>query len=151
MSSGLPIFADPLRMKQRTEAVNGPTRGVVAVLRDDEKYLMIRRAEGEVAPGWWCFPGGAIEDGETEEQALVREVREEVGLDVRPIERIWTWNRDDGLLVLTWWRSELLGGVLLPNPDEVAEARWMTPSQIESLPKVLASNREFLRLHQRNP
>ncbi len=50
-------------------------------------------------------------------------------------------------LVLTWWRTELLGGVLLPNPDEVAEAHWMTPSQIESLPTVLASNRKFLRLH----
>ena len=119
---------------------------MVAVLQDGDKYLMIRRAEGEVAPGWWCFPGGAIEDGETEEQALVREVREEVGLDVRPIERIWTWNRDDGLLVLTWWRTELLGGGLRPNSDEVAEAHWMTSSQIESLPKVLASNREFLRL-----
>jgi len=127
-----------------------PTRGVVAVLQDDDKYLMICRAAGETAPGWWCFPGGAIEDGETEEQALVREVREEVGLDVRPIERIWTWTRDDGLLILTWWRSELLGGVLTPDPAEVAEAHWMTPSQIESLSKVLASNREFLRTRHRN-
>ena len=81
---------------------------------------------------------------------MVREVREEVGLDIRPLERIWTWNRDDGLLVLSWWRSELLGGVLAPDPEEVAEAHWMTPSQIESLPKVLASNREFLRLRHRN-
>ena len=133
-------------MDRRPDKSDLPTRGVVAVLQDGDSYLMIRRAAGETAPGWWCFPGGAIEDGETEEQALVREVREEVGLDVRPTERIWTWNRDDGLLVLTWWRTEMLGGVLTPNPDEVAEAHWMTPAQIDALPKVLASNREFLRL-----
>ena len=137
-------------MNQLPEQSDPPTRGVVAVLQDGDKYLMIRRAEGETAPGWWCFPGGAIEDGETEEQALVREVREEVGLDVRPIERIWTWTRDDSRLVLSWWRSELLGGVLTPDPAEVAEAHWMTPSQIESLSKVLASNREFLRTRHRN-
>ena len=124
-----------------------PQRGVVAVLQEADKLLMIRRAKGDVAPGWWCFPGGAIEDGETEADALVREVHEEVGLTVRPIKRIWTWQREDGQLILSWWQSRLTGGVLRPNPSEVAVARWMTVAQIGALEFLLPGNREFLRLH----
>jgi 8-oxo-dGTP pyrophosphatase MutT (NUDIX family) len=48
-------------------------RGVVAVVLRDERFLVIRRAAGVVAPGAFCFPGGGVEGDESETQALVRE------------------------------------------------------------------------------
>jgi 8-oxo-dGTP pyrophosphatase MutT (NUDIX family) len=104
----------------------------------------VRRAAGVISPGAWCFVGGAIELGENECDAVVREFREEVGGDVEPIERIWEWTRPDGLLHLAWWRARLTADDLVPNPREVAELRWCTATEIDSLENVLPSNRDFL-------
>ncbi len=64
-----------------------PVVGVGAVVVQDGRVLLIRRAK-EPLRGRWTLPGGTVELGETLEQALVREVREETGLDIRPRERI---------------------------------------------------------------
>lgn len=58
-----------------------PTLDVVAgiVWRDGE-YLAVQRPEGARMAGWWEFPGGKIEPGETRDDALVREFREELGV-----------------------------------------------------------------------
>lgn len=128
--------------------------GVVIVVRHDDTYLMIRRAEGILAAGAWCFVGGGIEPGETQAQAAVREFREEVGASIRPIRKIWEYTRPDGKLILHWWLGEFepdaathvsTPPTLRPNPAEVAETRWCTPAQIQELPNVLPSNLEFLQ------
>jgi A/G-specific adenine glycosylase len=56
---------------------------VVAVIRRSGRYLIGRRPTGGLLGGLWEFPGGKVKPGETHEQALVREVREETGLRVR--------------------------------------------------------------------
>lgn len=59
-------------------AADGPPvvrRGAVAIIVREARCLMIRRAEGIAVPGAYCFPGGGIEDGETEAQAVRRELR----------------------------------------------------------------------------
>jgi (d)CTP diphosphatase len=127
------------------------TLGIVVVVQRGGRFLTIRRAAGVVVPGAWCFVGGAIETGETEEQAVVREFREEVGGRVRPLHRVWEYVRPDGKLRLFWWRVELLDDELQANAAEVAELRWCTPEEIEALPGLLESNREFLRLIRRDP
>ncbi len=125
--------------------MSGPVvHGVVAVVARDGRYLVVRRASGVVAPGAWCFVGGAIEAGESEEQALVREFREEVGGLISPLRRIWEYFSPDGRLRLYWWSAELLDDDLRPNPAEVAELRWCTPAEMRALPDLLPSNREFL-------
>ncbi len=122
------------------------TFGVVVVVARGDRYLMIRRAAGVVAPGAWCFVGGAIELGESQEEAVRREFAEEVGGRVRPVRCIWEYRSPDDRLHLYWWESELLDDVLQPNPDEVAELRWCTTSEVAALPDLLPSNRTFLRL-----
>ncbi len=119
-------------------------RGVVAVLVREGRWLMIQRAEGIVAGGAWCFPGGAIQNGESAEAALVREIREEVGLVIEAGDQVWRWVRDDGGLMIDWWTAEIVGGGLRLNPAEVQRAEWMTVDAIRSLPKVLANNLEFI-------
>ena len=118
--------------------------GVVAVVHRDGRFLMIRRAEGVLLGGAWCFVGGTIEAGESQAEAVVREFREEVAGHIRAISKIWEYTRPDGLLVLHWWLVELERGSLRPNPAEVAELRWCRPDEIEALPNLLSSNREFL-------
>lgn len=62
---------------------------VAAVLMDRQgRYLLAQRPTGKVYAGYWEFPGGKVEVGETHHQALVREIREELGLDIT---RAYPW------------------------------------------------------------
>jgi 8-oxo-dGTP diphosphatase len=122
-----------------------PRRGVVAVIVDQDRLLVIRRSQHVVAPGAYCFPGGAIESGETETEALIREIQEELGVHIRPLRPLWQsvtpWN-----VHLTWWLAAVEAGcVWSPNPNEVESIHWHTPSEIQVLPGLLESNHEFLR------
>ena len=56
--------------------------GVLCYIRDSGRVLLQRKAEGRFGGGWWNAPGGKIADGESLEEATVREVREETGLTV---------------------------------------------------------------------
>jgi 8-oxo-dGTP diphosphatase len=118
--------------------------GVVVVVHRQGRYLVIQRAPGVIVPGAWCFVGGAIEPGETQPEAVVREFAEEVGGRVRPVRLLWEYTRPDGRLHLYWWLAELEGMQLEANPAEVSDMRWLTPDGIEALPEVLDSNRAFL-------
>ena len=69
-----------------------PLVGVGAVVVHDGRVLLIRRGK-EPLRGRWVVPGGTVELGETLEEALVREVREETGLVVRPREVVTVFDR----------------------------------------------------------
>lgn len=119
-------------------------RGVVAVILREERFLVIRRSQHVRAPGMHCFPGGAIEAGESEEQALSRELAEELELDAQPVRKIWEsvtpWN-----VALAWWQANIAAdAVPQPNPLEVEAYFWLAAEEIRLLPDLLASNQEFL-------
>lgn len=123
--------------------------GVVAVIARDGRWLMIRRAEKIKAAGFWCFPGGGIEPGEDPRAALVREIREEVGLEIVVGRQLWYWERPDGGLKLWWWQGWLVNEGQEPvcNPREVAEARWLSPAEIHELDPLIENNRTFCRAY----
>jgi len=123
---------------------NPRCRGVVAVIQESGKLLVIERSAHVVAPGAFCFPGGGILDGETEEQALVRELEEELSVTVDPVKRLWEsvtpWQVE-----LAWWQARLpAGAVVTPNPAEVAHATWLTPAEMLTFHGLLESNLSFL-------
>ncbi len=123
-------------------------RGVVAVIPRGDRLLVIRRSQHVKAPGTFCFPGGAIEQGETESAALCRELWEELGCEVIPRERLWesvtAWQ-----VALSWWLAELPTDALLaPNPAEVESIHWFTVDELRELPQLLSSNRAFLEYWQ---
>jgi 8-oxo-dGTP diphosphatase len=126
------------------ESIVPTRRGVVAVIPDGQRLLVIRRSRHVVAPLAICFPGGGIEAGETEPQALVRELDEELGSVVEPVRCLWrsvtAWRVE-----LAWWLARLAPPVeIKPNPAEVESIDWLTASQLLLVPELLASNRDFL-------
>jgi 8-oxo-dGTP diphosphatase len=116
---------------------------VVAVLVDAGRVLVIRRGPAVLNPGFWALPSGRVEPGESQPEAIVREAREELGLTVTPVAKVWECDTDDGVFRLHWWLAEVTGGVLTPDPGEVAEARWLPPGEFKRLDPTFAGDHEF--------
>jgi 8-oxo-dGTP pyrophosphatase MutT (NUDIX family) len=123
--------------------------GVVGVLVRDNRLLVIKRSQLVRAPGRYCFPGGGMEPGETEEQTLVREMQEELGVEVQPIRRlhrsVTPWRVD-----LRWWLSTVAAEAeLVPHPAEIESFGWYTVEELLKVAALLDSNRDFLAAWQR--
>ena len=116
---------------------------IVAVIRRGDRVLYIRRGPEASRSDHWAPLSGRVEAGERQEDTVVREVREEVGLEVRPLRKVWECLTDDGRYTLHWWTVEVLGGHLLLDPGEVAEARWLTVEEIHALEPTFEGDLEF--------
>lgn len=118
-------------------------RGAVAVIIEEGRWLAIRRSQLVSAPGAVCFPGGGIEQGEDESTAVARELREELGLTVRPVRRLWE-NVTPWGVHLAWWLTERADTEPpTPHLPEVAEFFWLTVDEMTAHPDLLTSNRAF--------
>jgi mutator protein MutT len=110
---------------------DGPVAAVGAVVLDGSQVLLIRRGQ-EPQKGAWSLPGGAVELGETLEEAVCREVLEETGLEVevvRLVELLDRISRDAAgqvmyHYVLADYQCRVTGGVLCPATD-AEQARWV--------------------------
>ena len=109
---------------------------VGAVIKDDRgRLLLIKRGHAPGA-GLWSLPGGRIEPGETDAEALVREMREETGLEIEAGQLIGTVRRpaqDGAVLDIRDYAATVTGGSLRPG-DDAADARWVDASELASLP-----------------
>ena len=74
--------------------------------------LVIRRGPLARLPGYWSPPSGRVEPGESQQQTVVREMQEEVGLRVRAVEKVWECETDDGTFLLHWWAVDVIAGEL---------------------------------------
>lgn len=113
----------------------------VALVRR-QRLLVACRAYPATLAGLWELPGGKVEAGETEPDAVVRECREELGVDVAPGRRIGpelpvAGEAGDGGaragsgLVVRAWTARLVRGE--PGPREHRELRWITAQQLPAL------------------
>ena len=110
---------------------------VAAALADgDGRVLLQRRAPGRAMAGLWEFPGGKVEPGERPEAALVRELAEELGIEVEiaaltPAAFASADNDGRHMLLLLYlcreWRGE-------PRPLDAAALAWVSPADMAALP-----------------
>lgn len=121
-------------------------RGVIGVLKKDGQYLMIRRAQGIAKAGCWCFPGGHIKRNEIAPEAIQRELKEELGINVSPLTRLGSIRITKPDYILAVWRVKHLSGTLKPATDEVAEYRWVLQTEIATLSPGLPSNLKVVEM-----
>ena len=120
-------------------------RAVVAILQQKNNVLVIQRSELVLAPGKICFPGGMVEPGETLEMALIREMREELNLDIQPLKQVWQNHSPWGVELFWWQVAHHPAQTITCNPQEVAWARWVSWQELRESTNLLATNIEFLQ------
>ena len=111
-------------------------RVVAAVIRDnseeEDKIFATARGYGEFK-GWWEFPGGKIEKGETPQEALVREIREELTATIKVNDLIYTIEYDYPDFHLSmdcFWAKVTEGRLVL---KEAEAAKWLTKKELDSV------------------
>ena len=101
---------------------------VAIVRRDDVLLIQRNRAPSE---GLWTLPGGRLEPGETAEQCAIRELKEEMGLDVFALRPVMVLrHRGFDLQV---FGTQAYDGEITPNPAEIRGWRWVRPEQLSRL------------------
>jgi len=121
-------------------------RVVAAVVFDGPRVLITQRPPGGALGLQWEFPGGKLEPGETPEHALVREVREELGVPATAHEVMSIHSHDyaHGVHVeITFVRCTLDSHEFTPS-HAIHAARWVLPADID-VAQVLEADRAFMR------
>ncbi|MFQ6018189.1 MAG: (deoxy)nucleoside triphosphate pyrophosphohydrolase [Kiloniellaceae bacterium] len=108
----------------------------VALVDVDGRVLLARRPGGKAMAGLWEFPGGKLRDGETPERALIRELREELGIDTRqsclaPI-AFASHAYDDFHLLMPLYVCRVWRGTLTPH--ERQDLAWVRPARLADYP-----------------
>lgn len=119
---------------------------VVALIHDGEDLLLIERAAADTYPGYWSAVTGAMEPGEDQQSACIREAREEVGLLVKPVRKVWESVTRRASFVLHWWQCELIGPrEVKADPTEVGAWRWVREHEVTTLSPMFSDARWFHR------
>ena len=108
----------------------------VALIDADGRVLLARRPEGKSMAGLWEFPGGKVEPGETPEAALMRELREELGIDIcvpclAPL-TFASHSYDDFHLLMPLYVLRKWDGIV--RPREGQETAWVRPKALRDYP-----------------
>lgn len=108
---------------------------VGAVVHDDVGRLLLVLRGQEPARGCWSIPGGRVEPGESARDAVIREVREETGLDVTPSDLVGQVERDapgGGVYVIEDFLCRAQGGVLVAG-DDADDAAWFDAAGLDAV------------------
>jgi 8-oxo-dGTP diphosphatase len=109
---------------------------VGAIINDRRGRLLLIKRGHEPDAGLWSLPGGRVEPGETDEQAVVREVSEETGLSVvcdRLVGSVMRPGLDGAIVDIRDYSVTVTGGELAAG-DDAADARWVSPADLARLP-----------------
>jgi 8-oxo-dGTP diphosphatase len=107
--------------------------GVFALIFNNEKQILLGHRRDI---DWWNLPGGGMESGETVDEALCREVREETGLEVKVQRLIGVYSKPQKQEVVLTFLCQVIGGTL-QSTEETRESRFFTPDALpgNTLPK----------------
>lgn len=115
----------------RAQEHGADVRVLAAVIRANGRYLLCRRPRHKRHGGYWEFPGGKLEAGETLLAAAQRELKEELGIEVTGVSEPLLSRRDEGSqFVIEFVAVDVQG---TPHPLEHEELRWVEPKEGKAL------------------
>lgn len=122
---------------------------VAALIWQDRKFLICQRPENKARALLWEFVGGKVEEGESKEEALIRECKEELNIVVSVGERFAevTHEYTDITVHLTLFKCTITDGK--PALIEHNDLKWITPDEIENF-EFCPADRVFLNLIRTN-
>ena len=115
---------------------------ITKVINDEVKFLLVKSNthKGKYQDCWYP-PGGHIEQGETEVQALARELKEELNLGTKPIRKLYEGVNDLGESI-SWWLTEIYGDLKLDS-NEIKDAGFFSKQEVLHLPLWPATRKFF--------
>lgn len=121
-----------------------PLLVTAAVIFDGERVLLTRRPDNKRHPGLWEFPGGKVDPGESPEEALCREIREELNADIQVVGifEVVYYRYDWGTVLILAYRCQLLTNTL--RNIGVAEHRWVCPRDLAGF-SILPADQPIIR------
>lgn len=122
--------------------MNDTNKVAIPILQDkDGNYLLITRTEYPEHFGEWGPIAGHVKENETIGQALIRESKEELNLDVKPLEQKAVIPQDIAGDTGYWWICQIVGGTIKTNA-EISEYRYFSLEEIKSL-KLWPATKKF--------
>jgi len=123
-------------------------KGVNVIINNKGKILILRRSSAEYYAGLWDFPGGTVEKGETLQQAGIREVKEESGLEIK-LEKdyFYVYHYQDKELDIYGFKADFVNGNVVLS-EEHTEFKWISKDEYKTLeytPSVGATIKEFFK------
>ena len=119
-------------------------KDAVAILIEKEgRYLFVQRPSGDLFEGYWSPPTGKTEPGERQDQTVVREAMEELGLTVIPLKKVWESITSTREFTLHWWTAKSLSFDITPHREEIAGYQWVYPNEMRYLGKIFDSHVHF--------
>jgi len=127
---------------------------VIALIKDEKGKMFLQKRLDKLIPTAsekWEFPGGKIEHGESPEEALIRETKEEIGCDIEVKEivpliqsRIWqTINDQEIHVIIICYKAKIVNGEPRPIDEKVSEVGWFSKEKIESM-DILKDVKDFI-------
>lgn len=102
-----------------------------AIFEENGKIFVCKRGEGGVCAFLWEFPGGKLEVGETPKEALIRECREELEIEVEPLDLYaeFPFTYPDREIYFYFYKARIASGTMKLNVH--TDAKWVSPSEME--------------------
>ena len=118
-----------VEIRRRQVSLPSVLVSAVALIDADGRVLISKRPEGKTMAGLWEFPGGKVEEKETPEDALIRELKEELGLDIaESCLAALSYAYTDFHLLMPLFVCRVWKGV--PEPKEGQEIIWVRPMRL---------------------
>ena len=103
-----------------------------AIIKED-KVLVMQRSNQMTLPGMWEFPGGKVEADETEQEALIREIKEELSVTINILDYIneASYDYDFGTVQLKVYTAEIISGQI--TLEEHSDGKWVTADELKNI------------------
>lgn len=106
---------------------------VGAAIIKEEKVLAMQRSDQMTLPGMWEFPGGKVEADETEQEALIREIKEELNVTINILDYIneASYDYEFGTVQLKVYTAEIISGQI--TLEEHSDGKWVTADELKNI------------------